>query len=110
MKKSILLLAAAGCLVLPVITHADTPATKKEKARQNAMTTAPVRNRVIYYISTEPATGSQIPMVRRSYNGYIDSAASPAVYGSTQIQQTGQLDVGSALYRLDPSISLSRGR
>ena len=108
MKKTILLSIVAGCLVLPAVTRADAPKAKDAKTRQSASTTVvapPKRLRIVYYISDRPATGSNIPMVRRSYDGYVDNAASPAVYGSTQIRETGALDVGTALYKLDPSFT-----
>lgn len=109
MKTSLLLLVAAGSIVLPALTHAEPVAAKKAARNQSVAAPAvpkPDPDRLIYYINTEPATGSHIPRVSRVYHGRIDSASSPAIYGLTQIQQTGQLDVGSSLIRLDPSITL----
>jgi len=113
MKNTILFLAAVGCLVLPTLTYADPLPSKGDKATKKLVASTapkPASDRAIYYISTEAATGSHIPMVRRSYGGHIDNASSPATYGATQIQSTGALDVGGALVRLDPSISFGRGR
>lgn len=111
MKNTILFLSAIGCLVLPVISHADTPAAKKKVSLATATAMMkPSSTRTIYYIGTESRAGSHIPMVSRSYGGRIDSASSPAVYGSTAIRDTGALDVSTALYKLDPSISIGRGR
>lgn len=103
MKKNLVLLVAVGSAVLPAITRADIPAAKSK-------TTKPDPKRMYYYISKEARTGSNIPMVQRVYGGYVDNAANPAVYGATQIQRTGALDAGTALYKLDPSITLRGGR
>ena len=61
--------------------------------------------RVIYYITDTARTGSSIPMVYRRYAGHLDSASNAAVYGQSDIQRTGALDVGTALYKLDTSFS-----
>ena len=112
MKKTLLFLSAAGCLVLPAFSHADAPAVKGKKASRAAVAPAAVakREHVIYYITSASRTGSQIPMVYRGYGGRIDSASNAAVYGQSTIESTGALDVGTALTRLDSSITTGRGR
>ena len=113
MKKSLLFLSSIGCLMLPVITHADTPTAQIKKVDKPGATAAvakpaPSQDRVIYYVTAEPRTGSQIPMLYRRYNGRIDSASNAAVYGSTDIQNTGTIDLATALSKLDSSISIGR--
>ena len=116
MKKILLVLSAAGCLVLPAITHADTYAAspkKAAKASPASVATAkaePDPNRLICYITPTPCTGSLIPMVYRRYNGRVDSASNAAVYGSSRITSTGALDVAAVLTKLDSSISMGSGR
>ena len=107
MKKTLLLLALAGCVALPAVTHADTLATKSKKTTKTAAV-VPARaasNQIIYYLTPTPRTGSNIPMVYRRYGGRIDSASNAAVYGQSELAKTGSLDVGTTLYKLDPSIS-----
>ena len=108
MKKTLLLLSLAGCIALPTITRADSPSTKNAKITRTTATAPakPSSNKVIYYITQETRTGSNIPTVYRRYNGRIDSASSPAVYGQDAINATGQLDVGAVLNRLDPGVSV----
>ena len=101
----------AGCLVLPAVSHADTPTVKSKKVDlYTAVKANAAKHHVIYYIMPSPRTGSNIPMVYRSYNGRLDSASSAAVYGQSEIGRTGALDVGTALYQLDPSFSVRGGR
>ena len=115
MKKTLLLLSLAGSFALPAITHADTPEAKGKKADAAkrhvvAVQAAPARPRVIFYITSTPRTGSNIPMVYRRYDQRIDSASNAAVYGLSSLESTGVLDVGTALSKLDSSITLGRGR
>ena len=110
MKKALSLLSAAGCLLLPAITHADPAPMSGTKPSNNLFAVVNAKaaaspKRVVYYITTETHTGSLIPMVYRSYGGRVDSASNAAVYGSSAIRSTGSLDVGSALTMLDPSIT-----
>ena len=111
MKKTLLLLSLAGSLALPAVTHADPIATKTKNPLKTAVVQhAKAPMHIVYYITSTPRTGSAIPMVYRGYNGRIDSASNAAVYGLSDIEQTGALDVGTALSRLDSSISLGIGR
>ena len=111
MKKTLFLLSAAGCLVLPALSHADSIGIDNGKksthkiAVPDRIVQAPNSRRVICYITDTPRTGSQIPMVYRRYNGRLDSASNAAVYGQSAIDATGTLDVGTALSKLDPSIT-----
>ena len=115
MKNLLLFLSVVGCLV-PAFSHADVPLAKSKRASHTVAKPvvvakpAPKRDRIVYYITNETRVGSLIPMVYRSYGGRIDSASSPAVYGTTAIAETGTLDVGTALYKLDPSFTVGRGR
>ena len=108
MKRTFLLLTLACCPVLPALVHADTPTAKSKPAKHDAAAAqpAPAKQHETSYIMKSPATGSHIPMVWRQYDGRIDSASSSAVYGQTQLNRTGALDVSSELYMLDPSISI----
>ena len=114
MKKSLFLLSMVGGLVLPAVCHADVPTTKAKTARKAparhaaAVQAAPARQHVIYYITTTARTGSNIPMTYRKYDGRIDSASNAAVYGQSDLQRTGALDVGTELYQLDTAISFRR--
>ncbi len=115
MKKSLFLLAMVGGLVLPAVSHADLPTTKAKTAGKApvrhaaAVQAAPVHQHEVYYLTNTARTGSNIPMVYRKYNGRIDSASNAAVYGQTDLQRTGALDVATELYQLDPAFT-SRGR
>ncbi len=119
MKNTLLLLSAVCCLTLPAAVRADDvnsgppsvkTATARAKAGKAAARASAKGQKIIYYITTQPRTGSNIPMTYRQYGGRIDSACSPAVYGSTAIRSTGAEDTAGVLYRLDPNISVGRGR
>ena len=115
MKKTLLFLSAAGCLLLPNITRADSATMSGTTTRNNLSAVVNAKSaaspgRVIYYITSETHTGSLIPMVYRSYGGRVDSASNAAVYGSTAVRSTGSLDVATALVMLDPSINTGRHR
>ncbi len=116
MKKTLFLLSLAGSLALPAATYADQPVTKSKKtakpvvAQAKATHAAPAKQKTIFYITDAPRTGSAIPMVYRQYDGRIDSASNAAVYGQTDLQRTGNLDVATELSQLDTSISLGGHR
>ena len=115
MKKTFLFLSLAVSLVLPAVTHSDSPdAFNHQGGKVTVRQVAPVKrapsdNKVVYYITDTPRTGSAIPMVYRRYGGRLDSASAAAVYGQSDINRTGAIDVSAELVKLDPSFT-SRGR
>lgn len=116
MKKNLFLLLAVGSLALSATSYADSIGTDNGKKSTHKIAVPdrivqPQNSRkVIYYITPSPRTGSLIPMVYRRYNNRIDSASNAAVYGQSSIESTGALDVGTALTKLDSSISFGGRR
>ena len=109
MKKTFLLFVA-GCLTLPVLAHAEDSNRKSHRKITREVAQAHPRQKMIYYMTSAPRTGSMIPMVYRQYDGRIDSASNAAVYGGSNIQTSGTQDVGATLARFDPSITFSGRR
>ncbi len=64
------------------------------------------RDRIVYVITNTVATGSNIPTVYRVYHNVVTTIGSQnrAVYNDPSI--SGANDVGEALFRLDPAITL----
>ena len=112
MKQKLIFLLFATGLLMPAVTYGDTPVVKGKSAAKKskvvATQAAPAPQHETYYIMSRPMTGSNIPMVYRRYNGRIDSAASPAVYGQSDLNRSGQLDVASELLMLDPAFTAGR--
>ena len=57
------------------------------------------------YITTVPAVGSHLPLVVRRYQGSVDCMSPTVAYGSPQLDQTGQLNVGAAIVQRDPAFA-----
>ena len=81
-----------------------------EKARQDAAIARAVKNhRCVYYITSYTVTGSSIPQVVTRYEGTNTTAnafTTGRAFGSRDLGLTGSLNVGAALYALDPAISI----
>jgi hypothetical protein len=113
MKNTLLLASLAVGFVLPVVVHADAPASKtknNDKVVAATMKPAAAKLHETDYISKQVATGSHIPTVWRSYNGHLDNPSNLRVYKASDLDRAGQLDVASELSLVDTSISNTRGR
>ena len=88
-----------------VVQSASAPVTK---------TTAPAksRERVVYYITNLPATGSHIPLVVRRYKGQntvLFNSQSGASYSANGRGSDAPSNALSALYQTDPALSSANG-
>ena len=120
MKLLLVLLGITACCLTPLRAQ-NTPGNAlepvrvvKSKARPVTRNTAPAKTkaRVVYYITNVPATGSHIPVVIRRYQGKntaLFNSQPGSNYSAGDIGLTGALNVGSALYDLDPAISSAGG-
>ncbi len=113
MKNTLILLGMVACVVVPLSAHADpesfrtgdnlTRANTKTAKSTAAAHAKPARQ--VIYITNKSVTGSHLPLVVGHYNGRYDSMSPVAVYGRPDLDRTGQLNVQSELYQLDPAIS-----
>ncbi len=106
MKKTIALFGAVAGLCL-VQTGRATPydtQTPLVSPSKSASTTKK-QKRAVYYITSVSATGSHLPTVVCRYQGNNYSQSPIAVYGTPQLDRTGQLSVAGELYQRDPAIS-----
>ena len=110
MKITLLLVTLATGFLVPAVTHADAPASKSKRVTTvAAVKPAAATQRETVYIGKTYATGSHIPTVWRGYNGRMETPSNLRVYGESDLNRAGQIDVASQLTMVDPGISLSRG-
>lgn len=80
------------------------------RAKQNAAVARAIReHRAVYFISNTTSTGSHIPQVVCHYEGRntnLNGFTNGRIYNSGDLGLTGSLNVGGALYSLDPAISI----
>ena len=102
MKKILALLGVVTCTTgASSLQAAPQSATSVDSAKRHYST---------IYITSVTSLGSHIPLVVRAYDGSIVPMSGVYVYGKTDIVNTGpNLNVASALYERDPSITLTPG-
>ncbi len=113
MKHFLIALGALLGLTVPLSAHAA-PAPSVDSGRSarwliHTETTGHGANKAIYYYTNIVLTGSHIPVVIRRYKGQMEIVSGGMTQGTAysvgDLGTAGTSDVGSALSRLDPSIT-----
>ena len=114
MKHLLIALGALLGLTIPLLAHAA-PAPSVDSGRSShwlvhTETIGYGANKAIYYYTNVILTGSHIPVVIRRYKGQMEIVSGGMTQGTAysvgDFGTAGTNDVGSALSRLDPSISV----
>ena len=116
MKNLLVLLAVTLGLATPLFAQTGgnsprvhSPEDGSERARQNALIARAIKQHLaLAFITTYVPTGSHIPQVAIFYKGHFyrsNDFSVGNVYNGRAIEDSGALDVGSALSSLDPAIT-----
>ncbi len=114
MKHLLTTLGALLGLTVPLLAHAA-PAPSVDSGRSarwliHTETTGHGANRATYYYTNVILTGSHVPVVIRRYKGHMEIVSGGMTQGTAysigDLGTAGTSDVGGALSRLDPSISV----